>query len=133
MHKRHAPKEMFMTREHFHVLSVMKKSELRTRLNSTHIDRVRRVHLNKQCTNTMMMYIKDEHKCLMCPKTTTIQVSLAHHINRTHKSNKDKCNSCGQEFENREPLIEHIVHNHTGSRITGNRRGGFFFFTTYDC
>ena len=34
-----------------------------------------------------------------------------------HKSNDDKCDSCGQEFENRETLIEHIVHNHTGGRI----------------
>ena len=45
------------------------------------------------------------------------QKSLAHHINTIHMSNENKCDSCGQEFENRKTLIEHIVHNHTGGRI----------------
>ena len=68
---------------------------------------------------------EDEHKCPMCPSITNNQVSLAHHINTIHKSNEDKCDFCGQEFENRGTLIEHIVHNQTGGRILGNRRGGF--------
>ena len=59
------------------------------------------------------------------------QVSLTHHINTIHKSNENKCDSCGQEFENRETLIEHTVHNHRGGRIQGNRRSGFL--TTDDC
>ena len=37
----------------------------------------------------------------------------------------------GQEFENRGPQIEHIVHNHTGGKIKGNHREGFLI--TDDC
>ena len=53
----------------------------------------------------------------VCPSITNNQVSLAHHINTIHKSKEDKCDFCGQEFENRGTLIEHIVQNQTGGRI----------------
>ena len=73
---------------------------------------------------------EDENKCPMCTKITN-QVSLSHHINIIHKPNEVKCDSCGQELGNRETLIEHIVHNHTGGRIWRKRRGGVL--TTDDC
>ena len=56
---------------------------------------------------------EDEHKCPKCPKITNNQVSLVHHINTTHGAVKDKCDSCGQDFESRESLITHIVEYHT--------------------
>ena len=56
---------------------------------------------------------EDEHKCPICPKITNNQVSLINHINTKHKATQDKCDSCGQEFENKENLIKHIVEHHT--------------------
>ena len=57
--------------------------------------------------------VEDEHKCPLCPKITNNQVSFINHMNTKHKASKDKCDSCGQEFENKEILIKHIVDNHT--------------------
>ena len=57
------------------------------------------------------MQKENEHKCPVS-KNYRHQVSLAHHINKIHKSNKNKCDSCGQEFENRGTLIEHSTQPH---------------------
>ena len=34
-------------------------------------------------------------------------------MNTKHNTSKDKCDSCGSEFDNKENLIKHIVDNHT--------------------
>ena len=56
---------------------------------------------------------EDEHRCPKCPKITNNQVSLINHMNTKHSANKNKCDSCGQDFESKEVLITHIVENHT--------------------
>ena len=56
---------------------------------------------------------EDEHKCPKCPKITNNQVSFLYHMNTVHQATIDKCDTCGQEFTNREILIKHIVDNHT--------------------
>ena len=67
-------------------------------------------HIHKRCKSSAPkqmvhndnIHKEAEHKCPMRPKITNNQVSLAHHINTIHKSNDNKCDSCGQEFGNRE-------------------------------
>ena len=56
---------------------------------------------------------EDEHRCPKCPKITNNQVSLINHMNTKHSAPKNKCDSCGQDFESKEVLITHIVENHT--------------------
>ena len=56
---------------------------------------------------------EDEHRCPQCPKITNNQVPLVHHINTEHMTAKEKCDTCGRMFPNREALIKHIVDNHT--------------------
>ena len=55
----------------------------------------------------------DEHKCPLCPKITNTQVSFINHMNSKHKASKEKCDSCGQEFETKEILKKQINENHT--------------------
>ena len=65
---------------------------------------------------------EDEHKCPKCPKITNNQVSLLNHMNTVHQATIDKCDTCGQEFTNREILVKHIVDNHTN---IGIQQGGW--------
>ena len=60
---------------------------------------------------------EDEHKCPKCPNITNNQVSLVNHINTKHVVVKEKCVSCGKDFETRKILIKHIVENHTVNGI----------------
>ena len=83
-----------------------------------------KLHIQKQCKSNALpkpiihkhnedIMKEDEHKCPVCPKITNNQVSLVNHINTTHGASKEKCDSCGKEFQSRETLIEHIVDKHT--------------------
>ena len=56
---------------------------------------------------------EDEHRCPHCPKITNNQVSLVNHLNTVHMTAKEKCDTCGRMFPNREALIMHIVDSHT--------------------
>ena len=60
---------------------------------------------------------EDEHKCPQCSKITNNQVSLVNHINTVHVAPKEKCDTCGIKFLNREDLVLHLVESHTEQGI----------------
>ena len=65
-----------ITRQHLYVLSVMINSELTKSSNSTYRNCVSRVHLKKQCINTMMKYIMRMSTCVQCVQV--LQTSKDH-------------------------------------------------------